>query len=85
MGLYINRGTGKISEIKDSIFDKLAGQGLMISYEVYVDIPKHIEAVEKAVEQAIEENTTTEICTEEVGLDIEKTNETFTKSKKNKS
>jgi hypothetical protein len=81
MGLYINRGTGKISEIKDSIFDKLAGQGLMISYEVYVDIPKHIEAVEKAVEQAIEENTTTE----EVGLDIEKTNETFTKSKKNKS
>jgi len=81
MGLYINRGTGKISEIKDSIFDKLAGQGLMISYEVYVDIPKHIEAVEKAVEQAIQENTTTE----EVGLDIEKTNETFTKSKKNKS
>jgi hypothetical protein len=81
MGLYINRGTGKISEIKDSIFDKLAGQGLMISYEVYVDIPKHIETVEKAVEQAIEENTTTE----EVGLDIEKTNETFTKSKKNKS
>jgi hypothetical protein len=81
MGLYINRGTGKVSEIKDSIFDKLAGQGLMISYEVYVDIPKHIEAVEKAVEQAIEENTTTE----EVGLDIEKTNETFTKSKKNKS
>jgi len=77
MGLYINRGTGKISEIKDSIFDKLAGQGLMISYEVYIDIPKHIEAVE----QAIEENTTTE----EVGLDIEKTNETFTKSKKNKS
>ena len=81
MGLYINRGTGKISEIKDSIFDKLAGQGLMISYEVYVDIPKHIEAVEKAVEEAIQENTTTE----EVGLDIEKTNETFTKSKKNKS
>jgi hypothetical protein len=81
MGLYINRGTGKVSEIKDSIFDKLAGQGLMISYEVYVDIPKHIEAVEKAVEQAIQENTTTE----EVGLDIEKTNETFTKSKKNKS
>jgi len=81
MGLYINRATGKVSEIKDSIFDKLAGQGLMISYEVYVDIPKHIEAVEKAVEQAIEENTTTE----EVGLDIEKTNETFTKSKKNKS
>jgi len=81
MGLYINRGTGKISEIKDSIFDKLAGQGLMISYEVYIDIPKHIEAVEQAVEQAIEENTTTE----EVGLDIEKTNETFTKSKKNKS
>ena len=81
MGLYINRGTGKVSEIKDSIFDKLAGQGLMISYEVYVDIPKHIETVEKAVEQAIEENTTTE----EVGLDIEKTNETFTKSKKNKS
>ena len=81
MGLYINRGTGKISEIKDSIFDKLAGQGLMISYEVYVDVPKHIETVEKAVEQAIEENTTTE----EVGLDIEKTNETFTKSKKNKS
>ena len=81
MGLYINRGTGKVSEIKDSIFDKLAGQGLMISYEVYVDVPKHIEAVEKAVEQAIEENTTTE----EVGLDIEKTNETFTKSKKNKS
>ena len=81
MGLYINRATGKVSEIKDSIFDKLAGQGLMISYEVYVDIPKHIETVEKAVEQAIEENTTTE----EVGLDIEKTNETFTKSKKNKS
>jgi len=81
MGLYINRGTGKISEIKDSIFDKLAGQGLMISYEVYIDIPKHIETVEQAVEQAIEENTTTE----EVGLDIEKTNETFTKSKKNKS
>jgi hypothetical protein len=81
MGLYINRATGKVSEIKDSIFDKLAGQGLMISYEVYIDIPKHIEAVEKAVEQAIEENTTTE----EVGLDIEKTNETFTKSKKNKS
>lgn len=81
MGLYINRATGKVSEIKDSIFDKLAGQGLMISYEVYVDVPKHIEAVEKAVEQAIEENTTTE----EVGLDIEKTNETFTKSKKNKS
>ena len=81
MGLYINRGTGKVSEIKDSIFDKLAGQGLMISYEVYVDIPKHIEAVEKAVEEAIQENTTTE----EVGLDIEKTNETFTKSKKNKS
>jgi hypothetical protein len=81
MGLYINRGTGKVSEIKDSIFDKLAGQGLMISYEVYVDVPKHIETVEKAVEQAIEENTTTE----EVGLDIEKTNETFTKSKKNKS
>jgi hypothetical protein len=84
MGLYINRGTGKISEIKDSIFDKLAGQGLMISYETYIDIPKHIEAVEQAVEEAIE-NTTTEICTEEVGLDIEKTNETFTKSKKNKS
>ena len=81
MGLYINRGTGKISEIKDSIFDKLAGQGLMISYEVYVDIPKHIETVEQAVEEAIQENTTTE----EVGLDIEKTNETFTKSKKNKS
>lgn len=81
MGLYINRGTGKVSEIKDSIFDKLAGQGLMISYEVYVDIPKHIEAVEQAVEEAIQENTTTE----EVGLDIEKTNETFTKSKKNKS
>jgi hypothetical protein len=81
MGLYINRGTGKVSEIKDSIFDKLAGKGLMISYEVYVDVPKHIEAVEKAVEQAIQENTTTE----EVGLDIEKTNETFTKSKKNKS
>jgi hypothetical protein len=81
MGLYINRGTGKVSEIKDSIFDKLAGQGLMISYEVYVDVPKHIEAVEKAVEEAIQENTTTE----EVGLDIEKTNETFTKSKKNKS
>lgn len=80
MGLYINRGTGKISEIKDSIFDKLAGQGLMISYETYIDIPKHIEAVEQAVEEAIE-NTTTE----EVGLDIEKTNETFTKSKKNKS
>ena len=84
MGLYINRGTGKVSEIKDSIFDKLAGQGLMISYETYIDIPKHIEAVEQAVEEAIE-NTTTEICTEEVGLDIEKTNETFTKSKKNKS
>lgn len=81
MGLYINRATGKVSEIKDSIFDKLAGQGLMISYEVYVDIPKHIETVEQAVEQAIQENTTTE----EVGLDIEKTNETFTKSKKNKS
>lgn len=81
MGLYINRGTGKVSEIKDSIFDKLAGQGLMISYEVYVDIPKHIEAVEQAIEEAIQENTTTE----EVGLDIEKTNETFTKSKKNKS
>jgi hypothetical protein len=81
MGLYINRGTGKISEIKDSIFDKLAGQGLMISYEVYVDIPKHIETVEQAIEEAIQENTTTE----EVGLDIEKTNETFTKSKKNKS
>jgi len=81
MGLYINRATGKVSEIKDSIFDKLAGQGLMISYEVYVDIPKHIEAVEKAVEQAIEENNTTA----QVGLDIEKTNETFTKSKKNKS
>lgn len=81
MGLYINRGTGKVSEIKDSIFDKLAGQGLMISYEVYVDIPKHIETVEQAVEEAIQENTTTE----EVGLDIEKTNETFTKSKKNKS
>ena len=81
MGLYINRGTGKISEIKDSIFDKLAGQGLMSSYEVYVDIPKHIEAVEQAIEEAIQENTTTE----EVGLDIEKTNETFTKSKKNKS
>jgi len=80
MGLYINRGTGKISEIKDSIFDKLAGQGLMISYETYIDIPKHIEAVEQAVDEAIE-NTTTE----EVGLDIEKTNETFTKSKKNKS
>ena len=81
MGLYINRGTGKVSEIKDSIFDKLAGQGLMISYEVYVDIPKHIETVEQAVKEAIQENTTTE----EVGLDIEKTNETFTKSKKNKS
>lgn len=81
MGLYINRATGKVSEIKDSIFDKLAGQGLMISYEVYVDIPKHIEAVEQAIEEAIQENTTTE----EVGLDIEKTNETFTKSKKNKS
>jgi hypothetical protein len=81
MGLYINRGTGKVSEIKDSIFDKLAGQGLMISYEVYVDIPKHIETVEQAIEEAIQENTTTE----EVGLDIEKTNETFTKSKKNKS
>lgn len=81
MGLYINRATGKVSEIKDSIFDKLAGQGLMISYEVYVDIPKHIETVEQAVEEAIQENTTTE----EVGLDIEKTNETFTKSKKNKS
>jgi hypothetical protein len=80
MGLYINRGTGKVSEIKDSIFDKLAGQGLMISYETYIDIPKHIEAVEQAVEEAIE-NTTTE----KVGLDIEKTNETFTKSKKNKS
>jgi hypothetical protein len=53
----------------------------MISYEVYVDIPKHIETVEQAVEEAIQENTTTE----EVGLDIEKTNETFTKSKKNKS
>ena len=82
MGLYINRGTGKVSEIKDSIFDKLAGQGLMISYEVYVDIPKHIETVEQAVEEAIQENTTT---AQEVGLDIEKTNETFTKSKKNKS
>lgn len=81
MGLYINRGTGKVSEIKDSIFDKLAGQGLMISYEIYVDIPKHIETVEQAIEEAIQENTTTE----EVGLDIEKTNETFTKSKKNKS
>ena len=81
MGLYINRGTGKVSEIKDSIFDKLAGQGLMISYEVYVDIPKHIETVEQAIEEAIQENTTTE----EVGLDIEKTNETFTKSKKNKA
>jgi hypothetical protein len=81
MGLYINRATGKVSEIKDSIFDKLAGQGLMISYEVYVDIPKHIETVEQAIEEAIQENTTTE----EVGLDIEKTNETFTKSKKNKS
>ena len=79
--LYINRGTGKVSEIKDSIFDILAGQGLMISYEVYVDIPKHIETVEQAVKEAIQENTTTE----EVGLDIEKTNETFTKSKKNKS
>lgn len=81
MGLYINRATGKVSEIKDSIFDKLAGQGLMISYEIYVDIPKHIETVEQAIEEAIQENTTTE----EVGLDIEKTNETFTKSKKNKS
>jgi hypothetical protein len=81
MGLYINRGTGKISEIKDSIFDKLAGQGLMISYETYIDIPKHIEAVEQAVDEAIENTTTAQ----EVGLDIEKTNETFTKSKKNKS
>tara|TARA_R110000868_G_scaffold251210_2_gene507952 strand:+ start:442 stop:678 length:237 start_codon:yes stop_codon:yes gene_type:complete len=78
MGLYINRGTGKVSEIKDSIFDKLAGQGLMISYEVYVDIPKHIETVEQAVEEAIQEE---EVQTK----DIEKTNETFTKSKKNKS
>jgi hypothetical protein len=81
MGLYINRGTGKVSEIKDSIFDKLAGQGLMISYETYIDIPKHIEAVEQAVDEAIENTTTAQ----EVGLDIEKTNETFTKSKKNKS
>ena len=81
MGLYINRGTGKISEIKDSIFDKLAGQGLMISYETYIDIPKHIEAVEQAVDEAIENTTTAQ----EVGLDIGKTNETFTKSKKNKS
>ena len=81
MGLYINRGTGKISEIKDSIFDKLAGQGLMISYETYIDIPKHIEVVEQAVDEAIENTTTAQ----EVGLDIEKTNETFTKSKKNKS
>ena len=78
MGLYINRGTGKISEIKDSIFDKLAGQGLMISYETYIDIPKHIEVVEQAVDEAIENTTTAQ----EVGLDIEKTNETFTKSKK---
>ena len=81
MGLYINRGTGKISEIKDSIFDKLAGQGLIISYETYIDIPKHIEAVEQAVDEAIENTTTAQ----EVGLDIGKTNETFTKSKKNKS
>ena len=81
MGLYINRGTGKVSEIKDSIFDKLAGQGLMISYETYIDIPKHIEAVEQAVDEAIENTTTAQ----EVGLDIGKTNETFTKSKKNKS
>lgn len=77
MGLYINRVTNKTVEIKDDIFDKLAGQGLMISYEPYVDIPLHIEVVEKAIEQALEQD--------ENSIDIEKTNETFSKSKKNKS
>jgi len=75
MGLYINRATNKVVEIKDAIFDKLAGQGLMITYEPFVDVPKHIEVVEQAIEQALEDKS----------IDIEETNETFSKSKKNKS